>query len=29
MRGLDRIAAFCPRAFAGRLLVVLEKEIAH
>jgi SAM-dependent methyltransferase len=27
MRGLDRIAAFCPRAFAGRLLVVLEKEI--
>jgi hypothetical protein len=26
MRGLDRIAGLCPRAFAGRLLVVLEKE---
>jgi hypothetical protein len=26
MRSLDRLAALCPRALAGRLLVVLEKE---
>jgi len=26
MHGLDRVATLCPRAFAGRLLVVLEKE---
>jgi len=26
LHGFDRIAALCPRVFAGRLLVVLEKE---
>ncbi len=26
IRGVDRVAALCPRALAGRLLVVLEKE---
>jgi SAM-dependent methyltransferase len=27
LRGVDRVATVCPRAFAGRLLVVLEKEM--
>jgi hypothetical protein len=27
MHGLDRATTFLPRVFAGRLLVVLEKEI--
>ncbi len=28
LHGFDRVAALCPRVFAGRLLVVLEKETA-